>query len=300
MPSIDSCLVIMIFPDTFWLFLKRKLPAMPHPFNRGDGVKTLNYSSWEFDYVTHSNGFRHFEEYCGKLENFVKGKVIAELACGGGGKSMYFVSIGAREARGCDLSEILVSQANDFAKKKGLSDRCTYIVNDATKTPYDSAYFDIVMLPSILEHVSDPEALLREALRICKKGGKIIFNTEGYYHWLGHHLWDALPIPWMHLFTTEKQRVRLYKKAVEDYPDAKERVEFRIGVDAKGRENFDYLNHITLRKLERIFRKLFREKLFSQKIYKVRTFRRKPLSYLGKMPFFREIFHESVDGMLVK
>lgn len=291
----------MFLPDSFWLRLAKKLPAMPHPFNKTkEGAMKLNYSPWEYDYAKEPKGFKSFEAYTGDLTTLMKGKRVAELACGGGGKSVYFAEIGAQEVKGCDLNKIFIEQAQQFAREKGVADKCDFTVDDATKTPYKAEYFDVVILASILEHVNDPEALLREALRICKPGGKILFNTEGYYHWLGHHLWDALPIPWLHLFTTEKQRIRLYKKAVAAYPDAQDRIDFRIGKNKDGKENFDYLNHITLKKLEKLLHKLQKEKAFTKKIYTVKTFRKKPFAWFGTMPLLREVFHESVYGVIEK
>ena len=264
---------------------------MPHPFNTTEGgANRLSYSPWEYEYAEISKGFKNLEKYVGNWGRFIKGKRLAELACGGGGKTVFFAKNGAKEVHGIDSNSIFIEQANNFAKEKGVEGKCFFELGDARKTKYKGDYFDVVLLASVLEHVNDPEAMLREALRICKKGGAIIFNTEGYYHWLGHHLWDALPIPWLHLFTTEKQRTRLYKKAVENYPDAKERIELRV----------NYLNHITLRKLEKIFKILEKEKLFDKKTVTIRTFRRWPFSWLGKMPLLREVFHESYDGIIVK
>ncbi|MEK7673147.1 MAG: class I SAM-dependent methyltransferase [Patescibacteria group bacterium] len=291
----------MILPDSFWLYLKSKLPPMPHPFNTDKhGAQKLYYSPWEYEYVEKSKGFKNFENYTGDLKKFMEGKRIAELACGGGGKTVFFVKNGSKKAHGVDLSEIFIEQANKFAEEKGVKEKCFFSVGDAKNTNYKDSDFDVVMLASVLEHVEDPEALLREALRICKKGGAILFNTEGYYHWLGHHLWDALPIPWLHLFTSEKQRIRLYKKAVKNYPDAQERIDLRIGINSKGKENFDYLNHITLRKLDKILRTLELENLFNKKMLTIRTFRKRPFNLFGRMPLLREIFHESLDGMIVK
>jgi hypothetical protein len=41
-------------------------------------------------------------------------------------------------------------------------------------------------------------------------------------------MWDTIQIPWLHIFTTEKFRIELYKKSVENLADAEKRIDLRI------------------------------------------------------------------------
>ncbi len=293
--------MLAILPDRFWLWINAKAKVLPHPFNEAqDGAMNLNYSPWEYKYAESKHGWLSYEPFVGDLKAFVKDKAIADLACGGGGKSIYLVHLGAKALKGCDFSANFIEQAKAFAQEKGVAEKCEFIVADGENTPYQNEEFDIVLLSSVMEHTPSPRAMLQEVLRILKPGGTILFNTEGYYHWLGHHLWDTLPIPWLHLFTSEKQRIRLYRKATKKFKDHEARVNFRVSKNAKGVEEIGYLNHLTLRHLEKLLHKLEHAKKIEIVTYRVNSFRNKLFKFLGKLPILREIFHESVVGVLRK
>ncbi len=56
------------------------------------------------------------------------------------------------------------------------------IVRDAKgeDLPFDSASFDLIFSSSVLEHVEDPERVLREAVRVLKPGGYLQFVIPNY------------------------------------------------------------------------------------------------------------------------
>lgn len=288
----------MIFPDKLWLWLAKKCPDLKHPFNQvKGGVQNLNYSPWEFKHAGDKTyGFTRFTVagMGGDFSDYIKGKKVVDLACGAGGKSVWMASVGAKKVDGVDLSAGFIDQAKEFAKEKKTTKICDFYVGDAQKTDLKGKDYDVCVASSIFEHVADPEALLREACRLVKKGGYVCLNTEGYWHWLGHHLWDALPIPWMHCLTSEAQRVRLYKKACKAFPDGEKRVKYRISKNDKGKDHISYLNHITLRKMRKILKKLEQEGLLRVSMFEVDKFRRQPLRFFGKLPILDELFHRQV------
>ncbi|HAS92002.1 MAG TPA: class I SAM-dependent methyltransferase, partial [Clostridiales bacterium] len=42
------------------------------------------------------------------------------------------------------------------------------------------------------------------------------------------HLSDAIGIPWVHVFFSEKTLINTYKELVKNLPDGAERIDFRI------------------------------------------------------------------------
>ena len=74
-----------------------------------------------------------------------------------------------RRIEGFDLDAIRIARAQSLWSDDG---RIRYRVSDAGKPfPYRDGEFDAVVLLDILEHVPAPEYILRESLRVLKKGG---------------------------------------------------------------------------------------------------------------------------------
>src|SRR5688572_20395135 len=53
---------------------------------------------------------------------------------------------------------------------------------DIHKLPIESNTFDGVVLAEVLEHVSDPKQVLKEAYRVMKTGGKLMITTPFMFH----------------------------------------------------------------------------------------------------------------------
>ena len=47
------------------------------------------------------------------------------------------------------------------------------VVGDGKKLPFKEGSFDVVLIESVLEHIDEPEMVIKEAHRVLKRGGKI-------------------------------------------------------------------------------------------------------------------------------
>ena len=281
----------------FFLKLNARFKQLPHPFNKEGGGTNLNYAPYEFE--TASSLFKRYNRF-GDFFEKVKGKKVADFACGGGGKTIFLAMNGPAEVHGIDINEEFIGQAKAMAEEKGVADKCKFSVEDATDSSLPGDYFDFVILNDAIEHIPDTTKAIREALRILKPGGEIYINFEGYYFAYGHHLWDTLMIPWLHLFTTEKFRIALYKESVKKYENGPQRIDFRISKDAKGRERISYLNWITIRKFTRTIKNLERSGELTIKHLQHSTFNKKLFKLLIKIPVVKEMFLSTVYCVLKK
>ena len=67
----------------------------------------------------------------------------------------------------------------ELLKENGLSTE--KIVNSIGEMlPFEKETFDIVFSTNVLEHVMSPEKVIREAIRVCKRGGVIQIVTHNY------------------------------------------------------------------------------------------------------------------------
>jgi len=261
------------------LFLNKFFKQRSHPFNQGGKYK-LNYA--DFEYKSASNVFSDFEIVLGEsIKKTVQDKIVLDLGCGAGGKSVFLKESGAREVFGVDLSETLISQAKDFSKKQT---DINFEIASVSKLSFKDNTFDILIANDIMEHISSPDLMLREAYRVLKKGGKLFINFEPYYHFLGHHMWDVINIPWVHIFFSEKTRIKAYKELVKALPDAQARIDFRIDKKENGEEYIGYLNKMTLNHFEDLLKK----SNFSISLQKSLLINKFPFKYFVRTPFLRE------------
>jgi 2-polyprenyl-6-hydroxyphenyl methylase/3-demethylubiquinone-9 3-methyltransferase len=74
---------------------------------------------------------------------------------------------------GIDLSE----QSLKVAAAKDVTKKVTYLHANAYHLPFQDESFDVVCAMDILEHVENPEKLIKEASRVLKPGGLFFFHT---------------------------------------------------------------------------------------------------------------------------
>ncbi len=93
-----------------------------------------------------------------------RGRTLLEIGCGPGFFLEFFHNRGF-DVTGLDKSPVMLEAA-----RERLGERAELNLGDATHLPYDKDTFDYVALLTVLEFVSDPEAALREAVRVAKRG----------------------------------------------------------------------------------------------------------------------------------
>ncbi|MBW2975010.1 methyltransferase domain-containing protein [Candidatus Woesearchaeota archaeon] len=118
------------------------------------------------------------------LSGLSQNAVLLDVGCNTG----YVVNTIAKKgyrAVGIDLSEKHIKMAK--SRKYG---NTAFYVMDASKLRFKENTFDAVILTEVLEHVDEPETVLRETIRVTKKGGRIIIGIprdvrvyyEGHKH----------------------------------------------------------------------------------------------------------------------
>ena len=274
----------------FLIKLNKCFKPVVHPFNlNNDGVKT--YAMWQFEKGEIT--IKNYLEYTDS-DTMFNDKTVLDIGCGAGGKSLYYATKGAAHVYGVDIVESYKEESENLSKQLNLQDKFSFICADASKLPYQDNTFDTVIMNDAMEHVEDPKGTLKEIIRVLKKGGKIYINFPPYNHPYGAHLSDAIFIPWVHIFFSEKTLIKSYKKLVKDLPDGKDRIKFRIS-EKNNEEYFSYINRMTIKRFKKILKQLDISPVYYKEI-PLRRF----LTPLARLPFFREMFVKMVVFVIEK
>jgi len=110
-----------------------------------------------------------------------KGERVLDVGCGHG-IVLFNLKDKFKELYGIELSKARVETA-----RKTLAGYNTHIVegNIELGTPFDEAYFDVVICSDVIEHVIDVKAAFWEMHRLLRKGGSLVLNTPNVARWKG-------------------------------------------------------------------------------------------------------------------
>ena len=120
------------------------------------------------------------ENYFDKIGVPVTGRIL-ELGCGTGAVCRAIASrpgfVGT--VVGSDLSATLIDTAKDITAKSGLKN-IEYYQADAQGSDAHDGQYDLVLAHTVISHVTDPAAFLREAIRLARQGGQIIVHDGDF------------------------------------------------------------------------------------------------------------------------
>lgn len=122
--------------------------------------------------IEHSEKFDHpaFATIIGACQN---AQTILDVGCGDGLK-LEILGNSATKKYGCDVSQLAVG----LAKKRIPTGN--FQVAAGEKLPYSDARFDRVMCLFVLEHVENPEEVLREIIRVTQRHGQIFLLAPNF------------------------------------------------------------------------------------------------------------------------
>ncbi|MBS5150312.1 MAG: class I SAM-dependent methyltransferase [Butyricicoccus pullicaecorum] len=269
----------------FLLALNRLFPLPVHPFNLQNEGKE-SYAMWQYERGANTIAF-YTERYT--PEEMFQDKVVLDVGCGAGGKTMYYASQGVAKIVGMDIVPHYKEEAEALAKQLGYADRFTFVVGDAAQTGFEANSFDTIIMNDAMEHVDRPDLVLAEVRRILKSGGRLYVNFPPYYHPFGAHLSDLIAIPWVHMFFSEDTLVAAYKELCKTVPDGDDRISFRISKNAQGKEYFSYINHMTVKRFDGLRAQAGLKQAYYREV-PLRGF----LAPFAKLPLLKECFVKMV------
>jgi ubiquinone/menaquinone biosynthesis C-methylase UbiE len=97
---------------------------------------------------------------------------LLDVACGGGIIVCAFAPE-AKHATGIDMTPAMLDRARQLAAEKGIAN-VSWDQGDVGSLPYADGAFDIVVTRFSMHHFLDPIGVLREMVRVCAPGGRIV------------------------------------------------------------------------------------------------------------------------------
>jgi SAM-dependent methyltransferase len=144
---------------------------------------------------------RLFDKYAARLTLPPSAQVL-EVGCGTGVVARFLAGRGdfSGKAFGVDHSRAFIETASRFAQDENVSDRVEFRVGDAHNLGFPPATFDAVIAHTLISHVTEPTAVLREMARVVRPDGTIVIFDGDYAsltyaypdHDLGHRMDVAL------------------------------------------------------------------------------------------------------------
>ena len=119
-------------------------------------------------------------DYIGDLDLARPGKVL-EIGAGTGVVARRLAATAgfAGTILATDMSEALLAEGRRLAAQEGLGGRVTFEQGSAAKLAVASGAFDLCIAHTLLSHADDPPAILAEAARVLRPGGRfLIFDRD--------------------------------------------------------------------------------------------------------------------------
>jgi len=98
--------------------------------------------------------------------------ILLDVACGGGIVVCAFAPH-VRHATGIDMTPAMLDRARGLAVEQRIAN-VAWREGDVTSLPWPEASFTIVLTRFAVHHFPDPSAVLREMVRVCALGGRIV------------------------------------------------------------------------------------------------------------------------------
>ena len=120
------------------------------------------------------------------------GDSVMDLCTGTGGVAIQVARTYGNRVLGVDLSPKMVRQARRAVSRSGLDDTIDLALGRAESLPFSDGGFDAACFTFLLRYVDNPEAILRETVRVLKPGGRLASLEFGVpENWMARCLWYA-------------------------------------------------------------------------------------------------------------
>ncbi len=142
------------------------------------GIPKNDGKKYNYAFIKNLEDMKESSQF--KVANLVEnGSIVLDLGCGNGLIGKYLHDKKDCTVYGADLSTKLV---NYVKKQGGFEDVVQLDFETVTKLPFNYHFFDYIILADVLEHLKNPENLLKVVKQYLRPNGKIIISLPNVGH----------------------------------------------------------------------------------------------------------------------
>ncbi len=117
---------------------------------------------------------------------------LLEIGCGVGHLHQTMLEKGAGAATGVDLAPKMLSEARDWAEKRGLADRALYVEGDFMDIDDAVEAADVCVLDKVVCCYPDAEGLLRRSLEKTRRTYALTYPRDRWFVRVGVATWNFI------------------------------------------------------------------------------------------------------------
>ncbi len=140
-----------------------------------DDSKGLHYGIWTKGTKNLPDSILNTNRMLIKMGSIKETDRVLDAGCGVGGTSIFFAKSTGCRVTGITLSDKQTKNATAFAEKQSVADKADFLVMDYTQTTFPDNSFDVVVAVESMQSAVDKSAMLKEAYRLLRPGGRILF-----------------------------------------------------------------------------------------------------------------------------
>lgn len=143
-------------------------------FSNVDATDTKDFIG-RLDRMQNDEGFGAYKRQSFQSLAISPGATVADIGCGAGDDAAALARLVGPEGHvtGVDISTGMIEEAgNRFAGTENLD----FVAAPADKLPFETGSLDAIRADRVLIHVPEPDAAIREMLRVLRPGGRIALS----------------------------------------------------------------------------------------------------------------------------